>query len=61
VQVFQKEQEKNQLLQQKQAEMQNELNYYKNLAGMLANKVREREEGYYTIMKTEFNPRPDIC
>jgi len=48
-------------LEKQEIEMQNELGYYRNLAGELAKKVREREEGYYTIMKTQFNPSPDIC
>jgi len=58
---LQAEQEKSTNLEKQEIEMQNELGYYRNLAGELAKKVREREEGYYTIMKTQFNPSPDIC
>jgi len=49
------------MLEEKEAELQNELLYYRGLVGKLATEIREREDDYYTINKSEFNRRSDIC
>ena len=48
------------ILERKESELQNELLYYRGLVGELATAIREKEEGYYTINKSEFHRRSDI-